>query len=176
MKHRGRGQEKEPRAEDMVLRTAGRGGRVEYPEGGCSSRYPGVKVKWASREKDADGLSLAVRFPQERTAVWHGGAFTAAGRKYENIRELCVRIDDTATWCRDIYGREVLYLAERFPCFDAYDTMYEHRFYRWFFLREGGRLTRVHVIDETDAVYVTEDVADLESGCWEEMKKLGYID
>lgn len=70
----------------------------------------------------------------------------------------------------------MLYLAERFPCFDSHDFTYENRFYRWLFLRENDRLTRVYHEDETGSVYVTEDVKYLEEPRWREMLRLDYFE
>ena len=71
---------------------------------------------------------------------------------------------------RDIYGREVLYVLKRFPCFDFYDAMYEKRFERWFLIYTGGSVTRVKYTDETDYVEVWEDAASLEYEVWQEIE------
>ena len=68
----------------------------------------------------------------------------------------------------------MLCIIERFPCFDSFDAMYEHRFYHWYFLREGDSLTRVYYEDEDDEVCVTEDVENLEYNCWRDFCRLGY--
>ena len=118
-----------------------------------------------------------VREPRETTRTYPTYlGFTAAGKHYRSIRQLYARHDETLTWCRDIYGLEVLYLAERFPCFDSEDFLYEKRFYRFFFLREGEKLTRVQYTDESNTVTVTEDVANLERQWMEKFQSLGYFD
>lgn len=100
--------------------------------------------------------------------------FFAAGKHYDSVSQLCLEEDLDTRRARDIHGREVLYLKERFPCFDSYDLLYENRYYRWFFIRQDNSLTRVYQIDGRDRVYVTEDVRNLENKCWEQMKKLCY--
>lgn len=164
---------RQPWMGDMVIEECGYGERIKYPGYRCSS----TKIRWVSRERSEDGQPLKIREPREQSFVFtEDGGFDAAGKHYKNIRQLFARVDETFTWCRDKYGREVLYLIERFPCFDYYDTMYEDRCYRWFFLREGERLTRIFTSDDSWEIYVTEDVENLESGRWEEMQELGYFD
>lgn len=152
---------------DMVIRACGGGEPARYP--GC--RYPTYRLQWVSR------TTGEVREPQETTRTYpaHLG-FTAAGKQYQSISQLYAQHDERRTWCRDIYGREVLYLAERFPCFDSEDFLYEKRFYRFFFLREGEKLTRVQYTDESNTVTVTEDVANLERQWMEKFQSLGYFD
>ena len=71
-----------------------------------------------------------------------------------------------------MYGRTVLALRERFPCFDSSDLLYEHRYFRWFYLFQDGKLTCVYHTDESHTVTVTEDVLDIEDQCWREMQEL----
>lgn len=159
--------EKQPWTGDMVLRACGGGEPVGYP--GC--RYSTYRLQWVSR------TTGEVREPRETTRTYPAQlGFTAAGKHYQSIRQLYAQHDKTRTWCRDIYGREVLYLAERFPCFDSEDFLYEKRYYRFFFLREGEKLTRVQYTDESDTVTVTEDVANLERQWMERFQSLGYFD
>ena len=161
----------EPWSGEMVLEAAGPGKRAGYK----LASYSTVTLRWVSRERGADGKPLRVREPHESTVKYAlAGGFTAAGRRYGALSELFTEHDKTKTFCRDRCGREVLYLAERFPCFDSFDAMYEHRFYRWYFLREGDSLTRVYYEDEDDEVCVTEDVENLEYNCWRDFCRLGY--
>lgn len=158
--------EKQPWTGDMVIRACGGGELASYP--GC--RHSTYRLQWVSR------TTGEVREPQETTRIYPvGQGFTAAGKHYQSIRQLDVQHDETLTWCRDIYGREVLYLRERFPCFDSEDFLYEKRFYRFFFLREGEKLTRVQYTDESNTVTVTEDVANLERQWMEKFQSLGYL-
>jgi len=154
---------------EAVIRVCGSGSNIRYP--GCG--YSSVKIQWVST--DAQG-SETIRTPKpadETYRVW--GGFQAAGKHYRSLEQLFVQADPTKTWCRDVYGREVLYLVDRFPCFDSYDYLHEDRFFRWFFLREGNKLTRIQYTDESDTIYVTEDVAELESSRWDDMKRLKYF-
>lgn len=165
--------EKQPWNGDMVAESCGLGKRVKYP--GYMSATE--KLRWVSREKTAEGGPVAVREPQEQTYTFPDNDFYAAGKHYSNIGQLFVKMGgERAAWCRDVYGREVLYLIERFPCFDFYDAMNENRCYRWFFLREGMRLTRVFFVDGGWEVYVTEDLENIECGRWEDMQELNYFD
>ena len=137
--------------------------------------YSAGEVRWISRETDSDGNPRGIREPEEKNTVYpYPGSFMAAGKTYRNWRQLCVEEDKSGHFCKDIYGREVLALWERFPCFDSYDYLYENRYFRWFFLRENGKLTRIFYTDEQDKIHITEDVRKLENKCWIQMEELDY--
>lgn len=153
----------------MKLRCAGSGSNGYV--NGCAT----VDVEWVSCDMDANGEPVKIRVPEESVNAYDVKAgFEAAGKRYQSIRELVADLDERNTRSQDVYGREVLYLTERFPCFDSWDCLYEDRYYRWFFLRNGDTLTRVYYRDEDESVYVTTDVQHVEEGCWEKMKSLGY--
>lgn len=115
--------------------------------------------------KNPDG---SVRTPEEsKRTLPYPGVFWAAGRPYTSIEHLRARkLDDQGHICRDIYGREVFAEWERFPCFDSYDYLYENRYYRWFYIRSGDRLTCVYCEDQRGKVEITEDVKKLPTRCW----------
>lgn len=160
-----------PEAEQAdVMRQGERGANVAY---GHTSRSAS-RVQWVRQEGDAE----LVRIPEERTWVFQkGGPFQAAGQSYRSLEELRAgrRDHPSYAWYRDCHGRKVLYVEERFPCFDSFDFDTENRYYRWFFLCEGGRLTRVYTEDEKPEIYVTEDVGNLETRCWNRMEELDYL-
>jgi len=164
---------KKPWTGDMILRPCGSGERVSRPFHSSAS----CRVQWVSRATGESGEPLEIRKPREYT-LWSSvlEPFEAADREYTDLTQLVSKMDPTGTWCLDRYGREVLYLRKRFPCFDSFDAMLEDRYYRWFFMREGNCLTRVYYADDDDRIYVTEDVEDLETCCWEAMERLGYFD
>ena len=148
----------EPWSGEMVLEAAGPGKRAGYK----LASYSTVALRWVSRERGAYGEPLRVREPHESTVKYAlAGGFTAAGRRYGELSELFTEHDKTKTFCRDRCGR---------------DFAYENRFYRWLFLRENDRLTRVYHEDETGSVYVTEDVKYLEEPRWREMLRLDYFE
>lgn len=162
-----------PWSGEMAPEVCGSGPKLDYPR----SMYSSVNLRWASLERDAEGRPVRVREPSESRRTYPvSSGFTAAGMRYRDIRQLYVEHDRYKTFCRDVYGREVLYLAERFPCFDSHDYATETRFYRWFFLRQDDRLTRIHYTDETDKIYVTEDVQYLEEGLWAQMRYHRYFE
>ena len=134
-----------------------------------SAKYVTVRhfVQWAYE----DGT---VRKPEESTAEFaYPGPFTAAGKTYTSWQQLCALTDKDGRFCRDIYGRDV-FCRERFPCFDSYDYLHENRYYRWFFLRDGDKLTRVDYTDERRKITVTEDVQLLSETCWKQMQEYGF--
>ena len=156
--------------EDLYLRCVGAGERVSYE----LSSYPTQAVEWVSKETDKTGEPVVRRTPVERTVVVAvDDPFTIAGKTYRDINHF-ISYDKDRQWATDIYGRRVLCITERFPCFDSYDYLNETRCYRWFFLCDGNRLNRVFYTDGRMKVVVTEDVQNIESSCWEEMQKLGY--
>lgn len=148
----------------MVLQRTGDGNQVRYP----LSTYSTGRMQWVGK----DG---SIRVPREGTKKYPSiGGFHAAGKYYFSTRQLCVESDEQQVWYKDCYGREVFYIRERFPCFDSYDYLNENRYYRWWFIREGNVLTRIHATDGQNGIFVTEDVADLENNCWDMMRDHGY--
>ena len=129
----------------------------------------GRQILWVTPEG-------GTRIPEERNREFvYPGAFTAAGKVYPGWKALCSDWDGSGCLCRDIYGREVFCISELFPCFDSYDYANETRYYRWFFIKEKGKLTRIYYADERNRIQVTEDVRDLENKCLEKMRKEGWI-
>ena len=124
----------------------------------------GRKILWVA----SDG---SVRTPEESNKTFlYPGPFFAAGKAYVSWKGLCVEQTESGL-CRDLYGREVFYMAERFPCFDSYDYMYEKRYYRRYLIFADGTRTRVFLADESPNPCVTEDVRLLENDLWDELQK-----
>lgn len=157
----------------MVPEALGKGPRVDH-----ELRISGAKaIRWVSTETNSDGTPLFTRDPQERTEKYAApGPFMAAGKNYDSLKQLhAVNSGDFMRYT-DIYGRHVFYDAERFPCFDSYDYMYEKRCYRWFFILENGTLTRVYYTDTSDWIHVTEDVRNIEETRWEHMQEYHFFE
>ncbi len=152
---------------EYILRLVGAGNSIDR-----SHTFRGsYAIEWFNEK------TKKIRHPSESTTEYSiQKRLQAAGKTYLNIQSLCIAADKCREFCRDIYGREVLYIRERFPCFDSYDYLHEDRYYHWFFIIAEGRLTRVYYEDETEVVYVTEDVECLEYDCKEQLVKWGYID
>lgn len=165
--------DKQPWEGSMLLRSAGNGPGLDYP--GC---YHGsTRVEWVSREVNEAGEPVKIHNPEESNRICPvTEGFTLLGRRYPDIRSIISIMDESRNWCRDVYGREVLYIRERFPCFDSYDYAYEHRYFHWFFLRQDGKLARIQYTDERDVLYITEDVAYVENKCWRKMEELKYFE
>ncbi|MBP3657161.1 MAG: hypothetical protein J6K32_10755 [Clostridia bacterium] len=89
---------------------------------------------------------------------WLPAIFTAAGQPYQQELQLTACRTETERVYRDVYGRTVLALCERFPCFDSEDYLYENRYYRWYFILHDGRLTLVRTQDESEKYTVTENI------------------
>lgn len=112
---------------------------------------------------------------ETETEYAYPGSFIAAGKRYSSWQELChVKKDAYGHICQDIYGREVFAEWERYPCFDVYDRMYENRYYRWFYIWEGDKLTCVYRDDGRGNIRVTEDVAEMKEWQWKAMKDANW--
>lgn len=98
--------------------------------------------------------------------------FHVAGKTYLSFH--CFLKSQDGEWGEDLYGRKVLCTREKFPCFDSYDYIHEHRYFRWYFIRNGNSISQVFVTDERDKVYVTEDVQNVENWAWGRMKDTGF--
>lgn len=131
-------------------------------------------MQWVSREAGEDGQPLSVRTPEETTRKYPKVGFTVARKSYLSLAQLTAKSDKHGIWCEDCYGREVFCVSERFPCFDSEDFLSEKRYYRWFFLRENGKLWRVFSIDENPILTVTKDVRMFEETCWREMQQQNF--
>ena len=156
---------------NMVPRVAGKGESVGHSGGGyicCGT----VRLEWVSRETDGEGAPLRTRTPEPRIQTMSKNAFTAMGKTYGAPHQLAYKWEDKyGPWALDRYGRAVLAVAERFPCFDSSDYLYENRYFRWFLLCDDGKFTCVYHTDGTDTVTVTEDVLDLEEPCWKKIQR-----
>ena len=148
----------------MLLRRTGTGEWVKYPGYSCGTE----RLEWVGKDGET-----RIPDPVTRKDGIIGG-FRAAGRYYLSLKQLEAKKDPSGTWCRDCYGREVFAVRKKFPCFDSYDAIHERRCYRWWFIRQGNVLTRIYHTDETNAIFVTEDVRDVEDFCWRQMQQEGY--
>lgn len=152
----------------MFLISTGPGPRKRTPLG-VTSTY---QLAWAVREEGPEGKPVPVRTPSERRKKYSRIlGFPAAGRRYLKFGQLIARKLEGQNLYLDRYGREVFCYVHRFPCFDSFDAIHEHRFERWFLLCEGGKLTCVRYTDETNYIEVSEDVEVLEYNVWDEMKR-----
>ena len=113
-----------------------------------------------------------------------GESFAAAGKTYTSPEELRAEggewmwargaygFHEMVGAFRDVYGRRILYVAERFHCYDYYDLRYDSRYTRAYYLRRGGKLTCICFDDGYDTFTVTEDVGRLEKTHWKKLKAL----
>jgi len=156
---------------EMTLQTVGWSDMVRY----SAASYGAMRLQWISQETEEDGSTRRTRQPQEQTRRYVGFPIQAAGKTYHSLDQL-TRVDKGhCRLYRDIHGRLVFRMVKPFPCFDEFDAMCETRMYRWFFLREGEKLTRIYTADDSEEIYVTEDVESLECCAWEHMLQWGYF-
>lgn len=154
---------------EMYLRIAGPGQPVHQD----LRISAGKRVEWVSEQTDEEGNPVTVRVPQEHTTQYSKTKpFSMAGKIYPNLNSFLRKREND--WGEDLYGRQVLCLLERFPCFDSYDYMHEDRYYRWYFIREGNTLSCLYSSDGMETIRVTEDVANLEGKTWREMERCGF--
>lgn len=102
--------------------------------------------------------------------------FEAAGRKYTGLSQLLAEKTNDSGEYKDIYGRRVFEVKERFPCFDSYDYLHENRYYRWFYIQEDGMLCCIYHADQRDTIKVTENAAKVNERSFKAMKEAGYCD
>jgi len=95
--------------------------------------------------------------------------FYAAGKPYASKEELAAKRDENPNIVYDCYGRRLLYVWERFPCFDSYDRLYEKRCFRTYFIETDQGWTVVATQDDSDKVEVYENLSADQAG-----KKAGY--
>lgn len=157
----------------LKLCVMGKGSGVNYQPGGL---YSTKCLWWISEESDENGQPVFIRESEEHTVKLPASMpFTAAGMQYRMLKQLSPQ-DVVNGIDTDIYGRQVLSVRERFPCFDSYDYQHEHRYHRWFFLKENGRLTRIYTADESGWIHVTEDAENIENDCVELLKQVGWVE
>ena len=143
---------------------------------------------WNQYPEYGSNTILQSRKPEARFTEYPvGDAFEAAGKVYSaedmlrsSGQEWVWDHDpsgyhDMAGTFTDAYGRKVCYLSERFPCYDHYDRDYENRFYRYYFLCEDNKLTRIRFADGSKYVAVTEDAASIEYRHWRKLRSLKWI-
>ena len=117
----------------------------------------------------------AARQPQESVHEFTvDSGFEAAGKKYKDISQLSSEKCEKDGFYRDIYGRQVFEVTERFPCFDSYDYLNEDRYYRWFYIQEDGKLCCVYHADSRKEIKVTEDVEKVNDRSFKAMKEADY--
>lgn len=139
------------------------------------SMYSTQTIRWVSTELDEKGNPTKIRMPVESSKKYpYPGRFIAAGKPYEKWEQLYHQDTDILGIYKDIYGRRVYYCAERFPCFDSDDYLYEKRKYRWFFILGENKITRVFYTDGSNQINVTEDVANIENDCWKDIRRLPF--
>lgn len=119
-----------------------------------------TKLQWVSGDM--------LRDPQSGKNTYNlRGGFKAAGKTYRSLQDFATgKPGKSPGTFLDIHGREILSFQERFPCFDSYDYLYENRYYRWFYIFDGSRLTEVYYADERPEIQVTEDVAEISVKWW----------
>ena len=162
--------ERTPWTDDMVMQPSGGAGRIIYD----SESYLTECLHWVSSHDPSQ-----IRVPQEKTRRFRTGeGFTAAGKEYRWLSELRKKRvpDGTYSWYQDIYGREVFVVAKlKYFAMDIHDVMHDTRCFRWYFIRDGLKLTRIYHDDESYNIYVTEDVREVEYDVWREMKNHRYF-
>ena len=93
--------------------------------------------------------------------------FAAAGKLYLSEKQLTHKQigEYKGAWnykptpiYEDVYGRKVIALYERFPCFDSYDYLHENRYYNWYFIKHGGKIAVVYTEDGRAHVDVCNDL------------------
>lgn len=148
--------------------------------GGATARHElfvgsAQSIRWVSTETNSDGQPTAIRIPNESTRKFsYPGNFIADGKTYKNWAQLCQEKPKSQGYTQ-ISTEEMWSTTQNcFPCFDSFDYLYEKRRHRWFFLLGNGKMTRIVYADEQEKIHVTEDVANIETKCWNILKDLPF--
>lgn len=130
-------------------------------------------VDWVS----PDGGTQTVRTPQPCTCKYSLlNGFRVGAMEYRCVEQLWSKaLDEDRYIYQDIHGHIVAEVSERFPCFDSYDYINEHRYYHWFYLIEGGKLWHIYYADDHDEISVTEDADEIDGYVWSSMVRLGWV-
>ena len=150
---------------EMVLKAEGFVGHAWI----CGCTHSLIRVHWVNQETEE-----VSRIPEEYEGESTNLPISAGGKTFRYLSQLICGGVEGPDLFRDIYGRQVLCVRERFPTFDVYESMYEDRYVTWFFLRDNDRLTRIWVSDDTDLIGVTEDVCHIERKYWARMQEIGW--
>lgn len=143
---------------------------------------------WNQYSDSSSGSIIQRRKPEGRFVEYRvDGDFKAAGKVYSTEEMLRTRgqeqvwdydasgYHDMVGKFTDAYGRKVYYISERFPCYDRYDRQYENRFYRYYYLCEDNKLTRIRFADGSNYVSVTEDTATIDYQHWRKLNEQKWI-
>lgn len=156
---------------EYAVTVTGEGDKAEYDSRSGSTK----RIMWISRETAADGHPLRIRTPKSASKTYKLPLpFKAADKNYSSLDKLLAEKSADGTY-RDCYGRVVLSVTERFPCFDSHDYANESRCYRWWIIVGEGYISRIFHTDGSKDIFVTDDVQDIEENCLEELKKCGYV-
>lgn len=134
-------------------------------------------VDWISEETDMQGQPKICRIPEPKEYKFKlADGFRAAGMLYTSVSAMAVLpIDNEKGLFKDMFGRNVLVVRERFPCFDSFDSLYENRYYRWLYIIFKGKLTCVYYAEGSDTVEVTEDVRVIPGRVWKGFSYAGVV-
>lgn len=136
-----------------------------------------MPLKWVSRERDSQGQPRQERLPESHEERFQRTTgFTAAGKRYPGIRQLCAVPTEQEDVFLDLYGRKVLCVRELFPCFDSYDYLNEDRYFRWYYLCYDGKLTEVYCEDGLPRITVTEDVAKIRISWFSQVQQTWFME
>ena len=132
-------------------------------------------MKWLKRlfgGKNEAKQAAGEQPKKEPSKTW---LFMAAGKGYTNVNQLVAVKKERDYLYEDIYGREWMYVRERYPCFDSYDFLNEDRYYHWYVLPDGEDLWLVYVDDGKIGLEVTKNPEKLNYTPREVLKELGWI-
>ena len=139
-----------------------------------NTRYvqEGRIVEWIASPEDLSDETALQRLPQPQVYVYQmKDGFSVMGRDYTSISQLTSqKAEENSPFYIDAWGRRVLWLCERFPCFDEFDYEHENRYYNWFYLCGDGVLWHVFYADGSEYISVTRDVNLIDSTVWHRLK------
>lgn len=88
-------------------------------------------------------------------------SFTAGGKTYRNESQLTMlRIHFFENIFLDCFGRKVILVDERYPCFDEFDRMHEDRYFHHYYIKTNDGYAHVRTADDQDEIVVNGPISE----------------
>lgn len=118
-----------------------------------------------------------VRVQTQETGRQFDAGFTIGNKSYRYVTDLTVKaVNESRRLYRDIHGRYVLDMKERYPIFDSCDAASENRYYHWYLVLESNRMSMVYYDDGGGRDEIIEDIGTLPAAAYRILNFWHYLD